>query len=364
MTPLDRLYLSRAVELARRALGDTSPNPPVGAVIVRDGRVLGEGFHHRAGDPHAETEAMRAAGDVRGATMYVSLEPCNHVGRTPACAQTLVDAGIARVVVGIEDPNPKTAGGGIARLRAAGIVVEIAHDAGAQATIDIFTRSVRLTRPYLALKLAMSLDGYITSKPGVQEWLTCEEERAYVRELRIGHDAVMVGAGTVRVDDAQLTVRPPHARRQPFRRIVACESGAVEPASRIFDEVEGYDRSIVLAPAGARATFAPLEGRAEVVYVGDAEATTLDLSAAMRALRERGISSILCEGGPTLGARLLAEGLVDRLYWAIAPRLLSNPDAVPVLAGAHLAAIRRELRFERSERVGDDVVVTGVFDDV
>jgi diaminohydroxyphosphoribosylaminopyrimidine deaminase/5-amino-6-(5-phosphoribosylamino)uracil reductase len=361
---VDRLYLSRAVELARRALGDTSPNPPVGAVIVRDGRVLGEGFHHRAGDQHAETEALRAAGDVRGATMYVSLEPCNHVGRTPACAPALVDAGIARVVIGVEDPNPKTAGGGIARLRAAGIAVEVAHDAGAQATIDIFTRAIRMERPYLALKLAMSLDGYITSKPGVQEWLTGEEERAYVRELRIAHDAVMVGAGTVRVDDAQLTVRPAHARRQPYRRIVVCERDIVDPSSRIFDEVEGYDRSIVLAPSGMRAAFAPLEARADVTYVGNASATTLDLVGALRALRERGIFSILCEGGPTLGARLIAQGLVDRVYWAIAPRLLANPQAVPVLAGTDLATLGRELRFERSERVGDDVIVTGVFTDV
>jgi diaminohydroxyphosphoribosylaminopyrimidine deaminase/5-amino-6-(5-phosphoribosylamino)uracil reductase len=364
MSPLDRLLLARAIELAQRGVGDTSPNPPVGAVVTRDGAVLGEGYHHYAGAAHAEVEALRAAGESRGATVYVSLEPCNHVGRTPACTQALIDAGIARVVVGARDPNPQTNGGGIERLRASGIAVDVADDVGARALVNIFAQAIRSDRPYIALKLAMSLDGCVASEAGVAQWLTSEEERAYVRELRIAHDAVMVGAGTVRVDDPQLTVRPPHARRQPYVRIVACQSDTVSSARQIFDTVQGYARAIVLAPTGARENFSDLSEVAELVFVGDRNARQLDLSAAMRALRERGIQSILCEGGPTLGARLIAAKLVDRLHWAIAPALLSNERAVPVLRGANLAAAKRELRFESSERVGDDVVITGVFVDV
>lgn len=364
MTPLDRLYLSRAVELARRALGDTSPNPPVGAVVVRDGAVLGEGYHHRAGEAHAEVEALRAAGDASGATLYVSLEPCNHVGRTPACTQAILDAQIARVVIGVEDPNPKTNGGGIARLRDAGVRVEIAHDAAAQAVQDVFARAIRLERPYVALKMAMSLDGYITSKPGVQEWLTSEAERDYVREMRIVHDAVMVGAGTIRVDDSQLTVRPPHARRLPYRRVIACERDAVLPTSRAFEAADGYAKTIVLAPTALHERFAAVARVADVIFVGESDAAVLDLSLAMRALRERGIQSVLCEGGPTLAGHLLRADLVDRLYWAIAPRLLGNPRAVPVVGNGGAWSSQRELRFERSERVGSDVMITGVFANV
>ena len=230
LTSLDRLYLDRAYELAARGIGSTSPNPPVGAVVVRDGKILGEGYHHVAGAPHAEANALAQAGDALGATLYVSLEPCNHVGRTPACAQTVVDAGIRRAVIGTFDPNPRTNRGGVARLREAGIEVEIAGDTRALQLVEPFARAVRDKRAYLTLKMAMSVDGAITSKPGVQEWITGEPERLYVRDLRIAHDAVMVGAGTVRVDDPQLTVRPPHDRLRPYVRVVVCETDSVPAA--------------------------------------------------------------------------------------------------------------------------------------
>ena len=361
LSALDRLYLERAYELAARGIGSTAPNPPVGAVIVRDGVILGEGYHHKAGLPHAEVNAIREAGDVRGATVYISLEPCNHVGRTPACSQALLDAGVGRVVIGTIDPNPQTNGGGAARLREHGVPVDIANDERARALIERFAFAVRHDRPYLALKMAMSIDGFITSKPGVQEWITCEAERLYVRDLRIAYDAVMVGAGTVRVDDPQLTVRPPSHRLRPFTRIIACESDTVPESSRVFSPLEDYAKTVVLAPAGAALRFENLRSAADVLFVGDDAATQLDLAAAMRALREYGIQSVLCEGGPTLGARLIASNVVDRLYWAIAPVLLSNDDAVPALAGADLATLRRRLQFDTVERVGDDVVLSGTF---
>lgn len=365
LSEADELYLQRAYELAGRGIGNTSPNPPVGAVIVRDGCIVGEGYHHRAGEAHAEANALAQAGDrAAGATVYVSLEPCNHHGRTPPCSRGLLDAAVARVVVGTIDPNPKTNGEGIAFLRAAGVAVDVAGDARARELIEIFAGTLGKNRPYLSLKMAMSLDGAIASQAGVQQWITSEEVRRFVREMRIAHDAVMVGAGTVRIDDPQLTVRPPHHRLRPFVRVVACETDTVSESSRVFTPVDEYAKTIVLAPAGLQPEFAALQHVAEVLFVGDEESERLDLALAMEALRQREIFSVLCEGGPTLAARLIADGLVDRFHWAIAPALLQRDGAVPVLAGVDFARKERRLRFDRVTTVGPDLVVSGAFVDV
>lgn len=365
LNALDRLYLARAVELAARGVGNTSPNPPVGAVIVRDGATVGEGYHHRAGEAHAEVLALREAGErARGATMYVTLEPCNHTGRTPPCAPAVALAGIARVVAGAADPNPKTGGAGIAYLRERGIDVQVVDDPAALALVEAFAVAIRGDRPFVTLKLAMSLDGYVASEPGVRQWLTSPQSRELVRELRIAHDAVLVGAGTVRVDDPLLTVRPAHHRLRPYVRVVACERAPVPAERRIFEAVEGYERTIVLAPAGLRAAFAPLAQRANLLFVGDEPATALDLPAALRALRAAGIQSVLCEGGPTLAGRLLAARTVDRLVWLVAPALLRAPRSVPVLAGAHLAQAKLPLHFERVERLGADALILATVEHV
>lgn len=362
MDALDRLFLERANELARRGAGNTSPNPAVGAVVVRDGRIIGEGYHHRAGEPHAEVHAIQAAGEsADGATLYVSLEPCNHFGRTPPCTHAVVQARLARVVIGAADPNPKTDGGGIAYLRERGIDVEVADDPASREIIEPFARAIRSERPYVTLKMAMSLDGFIASTKGVQHWLTGPQAREFVRELRIAHDAVAVGAGTVRVDNPRLTVRPEHHRLLPYRRVVICETDAVDPNSLIFSPREGYDPTIVAAPAGIRERFSALERVAEVVYVGSPDAAELDLTQALRELRALGVASLLCEGGPTLAGRLFELGLVDRFYGLVAPRMLRSAQAVPVLASGTLPGVRG-LRFDRVERVGADLLVAGIVD--
>jgi len=338
----------------------------VGCVVVRDGVTLGEGWHHRAGEPHAEVEALRdvrARGhDPRGATAYVSLEPCNHHGRTPPCSEALIGAKIARVVIGTLDPNPKTAQSGVHRLRDARIAVDVADDAAARALIERFRWTIAHDCPYVTLKMAASLDGYVASRPGEQQWLTGPLAREFVRDLRIEHDAVMVGAGTVRVDDPLLTVRPHATRRKPYARIVVCETGPIAPESRVLSEPAdappgAYRPTIVLAPAGARAAFAALEPIADVLYVGAEDATQLDLVAALHALRERDIATVLCEGGPTLAARLLAAAVVQRVVWLVAPAFLRTDTAVPALAGADLSG-RNGWRFDRIERVGDDMLLS------
>jgi diaminohydroxyphosphoribosylaminopyrimidine deaminase/5-amino-6-(5-phosphoribosylamino)uracil reductase len=361
ISAIDRLFLERTYELATRGLGNVSPNPPVGAVVVCDSNILGEGYHHRAGETHAEPNALAAAGSARGATAYVSLEPCLHVGRTPPCTDALLRAGISRVVIGTLDPSGH---GGASLLRNRGIEVDVADDARARELIEIFVKTITSKRSYVALKMAMSLDGYVASRAGVAEWISCEEERLYVRELRAAYDAVMVGAGTVRIDDPQLTVRPPITRLRELVRIVACERDAVPPESRIFAPVSGYAKTVVLAPAGSAAQFQSLERVADVLYVGDREEPELDLARALEMLHTHGIMSVLCEGGPTLAGELIAQGLADRLYWAISPVLLHSDSAVPVLAGAKVNGTPRTFQFERIERVGCDAVLTGSFADV
>jgi len=342
------------------------PNPSVGCVIVRDGVTLGEGWHHRRGGPHAEVEALRDArargNDVRRATAYVSLEPCDHHGRTPPCSGALIEAEIARVVIGALDPNPKTAEGGVSRLRDAGIAVDVAGDAASETLIERFRWTIAHDRPYVTLKMAASLDGYVAARRGEERWLTGPEARELVRDLRVEHDAVMVGAGTVRIDDPQLTVRPHATRHKPYTRVVACETDPIPASSRVLlpppDAPAGsYAPTVVLAPGGARERFAALEATAAVVYIGADDAHQLDLHAALVALREREISTVLCEGGPTLAGRLVAAGLVQRVVWLVAPTFLSGEGAVPALAGADLDG-PDGWRFDRIERVGDDMLLS------
>ena len=361
MDALDRLFLERANELARRGCGNTSPNPCVGAVVVRDERIIGEGYHHRAGEPHAEVLALQAARDVSGATLYVSLEPCNHFGRTPPCSHAVVAAGIARVVIGAPDPNPKTDGGGLQYLKAHGVDVEVANDDASRAIIEPFARAIRAERPYVTVKMAMSLDGYVTSTSGVQQWLTGPQAREFVRDLRIAYDAVAVGAGTVRVDNPRLTVRPPHHRLVPYRRVVLCETDPVPPQSLVFSPRHGYDATIVAAPRGRRERFAALEPVADMLYVGGEDSQQIDIAQALRDLRARGITSLLCEGGPTFAGNLAQLGLVDRFYVLVAPQLLHAEGAVPVLVGLTLPEVRG-LRFDGVERLGPDLLVAGIVD--
>ena len=332
--------------------------------MVAGGTIAGEGYHQVAGGAHAEINALQTAGNrARGATLYVSLEPCNHQGRTGPCSHAVADAGIARVVAGVADPNPKTAAGGFAYLRERGIAVECADDPQAKDLIAPFATAIRAHRPFVTLKMAMSLDGFVASQPGRQEWLTGDAARAYVRDLRIDHDAVAVGAGTVRVDDPQLTVRPAHPRMRDYVRVVFCETQPVDPGSRVFAAHQHYAKTIVAAPGGAREAFAPLERVADLIFTGDRSSAQLDIAQALAALYDRGINSLLCEGGPTMAGHLLRLKLVDRLAWLVAPRFLRSASAVPVVAGGELNGVRG-LRIAAVERLGEDLLLTGLFDHV
>ena len=312
----DEEWLDRALELAERGRRTTAPNPVVGAVLVRDGEVVGQGWHERAGGPHAEVVALETAGErARGATLYVTLEPCAHHGRTPPCADALVEAGVSRVVAAVGDPNPETDGTGFERLRAAGIEVELPSgelEWRARVQNEAFRVWVAERRPLVVYKAAVTLDGRVTV-PG-SRWVTGEESRRRVHELRACMDAVAVGMGTVRADDPQLTARDVGAERQPRR--LAFGRGPLPAGS----ELELLD--------------APLEQ--ELVR-----------------LAEEGVQSLLLEGGPTLATAFVAAGLVDKLVLFVAPTLAGGgprflADLPEPLTLVHMSA----------ERVGEDALVT------
>ena len=310
----DRRFMAHALGLARRGLGRVWPNPAVGCVLVQDGRIVGRGFTQPGGRPHAETVALAGAGDAaRGATTYVTLEPCAHHGTTPPCAEALVAAGVARVVSALQDPDPRVAGRGHAILRGAGIEVsEGVLEPEVRALQRGFLTRVVHGQPMLTLKLATSLDGRIATASGESRWITGPEARARVHAMRAAHDAVLVGAGTARADDPSLTVRGFGPVAQPVR-IVAARSLDLPVDSvlgRTAREAPVWLLHGPSAPADARAEWARTGGRLITVAEG---AGGLDPAAMMRALGEAGLTRVFCEGGGQLAASLLRAGLVDEI---------------------------------------------------
>jgi diaminohydroxyphosphoribosylaminopyrimidine deaminase/5-amino-6-(5-phosphoribosylamino)uracil reductase len=366
-------WMERAVALAEGGRGRVSPNPMVGAVLVRDGQVVGEGFHRAAGRAHAEAEALAAAGAAAaGATCYVTLEPCAHHGRTPPCADALVAAGVARVVAAVQDPDQRVDGAGLARLGAAGVVVELGVGAEAAAAQNAaYLTHRRLGRPRVTLKAAASLDGKVAAPDGSSQWITGPAARADAHRLRAEADAVMVGAGTALADDPRLTVRlPGWAGRQPLRVLVDA-AGRVGPGGHLFDtEAETLVATTSAAPATAvdawKAAGAEVlicaeqtvmvEGGSGGALAAPPVGRAVDLHDLARALGERGVLELLVEGGPRLHASLWAAGLADRLVWYLAPLAIGGQAAPGLLGdGAATLADARRLRLASADHLGDDL---------
>ena len=325
-------FLERAVELGRRGWGRVSPNPMVGCVVVRKGRVVGEGWHRELGGPHAEVHALAAAGErARGATAYTSLEPCAHTGRTPPCTRALLDAGVTRVVFGAADPG--AGAGGAAVLRATGLRVDGPGFSGARAASHnpSFFHVALNPSPYVALKLALSLDGRI-SRSGEQTGLTGPRAREHVHYLRAGFDAIMVGANTMKIDDPRLTARGrPEPRRAPDR-IVLDSRARMSPDARLLrDDVGGRVRIFTDADA-AGDRLRVLRRRSATVHAVPRSAGGLDLGAVLDACYREGLTSIMCEGGGVLASSLLRERRVQRLYLFLAPLTLGS-GSVPAFPG-------------------------------
>lgn len=341
-------HMRAALALARRGLGSCWPNPSVGCVIVRQGRVVGRAVTAPGGRPHAEPQALAMAGDAaRGATAYVTLEPCSHHGQTPPCADALIAAGIARVVIAAGDGDPRVNGAGVARLRAAGIVVEVGLlSAEAQEIGAGFATRVALGRPLVTLKLATTLDGRIATRAGESQWITGEPARKAAHALRGRHDAIMVGVGTVLADDPDLTCRIEGLKKVPMVRVVVDSHLRTKLMARLVSSASQSPTWIVTRDGAdpARRT-AMREAGVELIDVAASE-MGVDLGQALAALALRGITRLLVEGGASLAAALLRADLVDRLVWFHAPSVMGG-DGWPATQAFGTVRLADMPRFER-----------------
>jgi diaminohydroxyphosphoribosylaminopyrimidine deaminase / 5-amino-6-(5-phosphoribosylamino)uracil reductase len=357
----DTAYMRRALDLAARGSGLVSPNPLVGAVLVRHGDVVGEGWHLGPGTPHAEAMALETAGErARGGTLYVTLEPCAHHGRTPPCAPALITAGVARVVAAIGDPNPLVDGAGFRQLREGGIEVETGLLAEEAAVVnEAFLRHARTGLPFVTLKMAASLDGKVAARDGSSRWITGREARADVHRMRGDADAIMVGAGTAFRDDPSLTVRAPAYRGRAPLRVVVDGRGIVPETHRVFSD--GAAPTIVATTEGAPAWRRDGWRRAgaEVLVLDDAGSALIPLGSLLRELGKRDVQRVLLEGGPTLAWEAVRSGLVDRFVLYFAPILVGGQDAPSVLMGGGIPTIAAPFRLDLDEvvRVGPDIKV-------
>jgi diaminohydroxyphosphoribosylaminopyrimidine deaminase / 5-amino-6-(5-phosphoribosylamino)uracil reductase len=353
----DATFMRRALALARRGWGQTAPNPMVGAVVVKDGRIVGEGYHAQFGGDHAEVVALRTAGEnARGATAFVTLEPCAHHGQTPPCTDALVAAGVRRVVIAAPDPNP-VATGGHERLRTAGIDVDVGvGEVEARELNAAFFHRFTSDRPWVTLKLAVSLDAAIADGDRAPGWLTGETARREVHLLRAGHDAIAVGMGTVRADDPLLTVRGVREPRVPPVRVVFSRTGVLPPDSRLAQSARETP-VLVFAVSGDAAT------RHAVHASGVEVQGATSLRDALRRLRQREVHSIFVEGGAEIAGALLSDSLVDRLIIFQAPVIL-GAGAVPAfgMAPGAIASSARRLRLVTRRTLDDDLMSVFAFD--
>lgn len=352
----DAEMMRRALRLAERGRGATSPNPPVGAVVVRGTTVVAEGWHRAAGSPHAEIEALEAAGGAaRGATLFVTLEPCTHQGRTPPCAPRVIASGVTRVVVGTTDPNPVVDGAGVRALEGAGLEVTVGVlDGEARRLIQAFAKHVRTGRPFVTLKSAITLDGRVAAADGSSRWITGPAARRDVHRLRAAADAVLTGVGTVLGDDPQLTCRLRGYRgRQPLR-VVLDSSGRTPPDAKVLDS--SAPALVVTTDKAPDEAVEALRARGAGVVRVPSRDGRVDLAAALDELGRRGVVETLIEGGPSVAGDAVERALVDRFLFYIAPKLL-GPSAVPAVGGIVSPSVgdARDLTIIGVRRVGADL---------
>ena len=340
-TAEDVAFMDEALRLARLGLGFTSPNPAVGAVCVRDGQIVGSGYHAKAGDPHAEVVALEEAGEAaRGATLYVTLEPCSHYGRTPPCADLCIQAGLSRVVIAMIDPNPLVSGAGVERLRTAGIQVEVGLRQEEAAKLnEAFIVYMKEKRPFVHFKTAMSADGKVACRTGKSQWITSEASRREVHRLRSRHDAIMVGIGTVLADDPRLTVRLADAAdvsapdMQPTRIIVDSRAAIPLRARCLEGAGDSADVIVAVSEAAPPRKIQALRDHGVRVWVGTGPDGRVDLVRLLHDLADLQITSIFLEGGPTLAGSFFDHGLVDRVTVFMAPLVLGGAFAPSPIAG-------------------------------
>ncbi len=342
-------FLTEAFALARQGVGQTSPNPAVGAVLARDGEIVGRGFHTWARLDHAEIVALREAGvRARGATLYITLEPCSHVGRTGPCVDALIEAGVAKVVTAMEDPNPLVSGTGIRRLREAGIEVVLDADATGEARKlnEPFVHFMQTGRPLVTLKAAVTLDGKIAAPEDNAGWITSAVARAHVQTLRHQSDAILTGIGTVIADDCRLTDRSGLPRSRPLLRIVLDSQLRISPESTMVQSASD-DVLVVCTSAASKHRRRALEAKGVEVVALDGADGRADIPAAVRLLAERKYQSLMIEAGSKVNWAALESGAVDKIYWYYAPKILGGLQSLPVAGGAGRRRRTDAIEFER-----------------
>ncbi len=359
----DRHYMQLALELAEKARGRTSPNPMVGAVLVKDGEVVGKGFHVKAGSAHAEVVALTDAGErAKGTTAYVTLEPCCHYGRTGPCTEALLKAGVKKVVVAMKDPNPLVAGQGLAILREAGLEVESGLlEEEAIRLNEVFLKYITTKRPFVVLKAATSLDGKIATANGESKWITGEAAREYGHRLRDTYDAILMGVTTILADDPSLTARLPEGRgRDPIRIILDSQARTPTGAKVLIQESAAHTivATTEAAPVERRASL--LAAGAEVLVIPGA-GPGVDLVKLMEILGEKQITSVLIEGGGKVNGSALTAGIVDKVAWFLAPKIIGGDAAPGPVRGAGVAALKDATKLYDVvlEKLGEDTLMTG-----
>ncbi len=353
-------YMKRSLSLARRALGAVSPNPAVGAVVVKEGKIVGEGWTQQPGQAHAEVLALRRAGaKAAGAVLYTTLEPCSHFGRTPPCTDAIIEAGIAEVCAATIDPNPLVNHSGLSRLQEAGIKLNVGEcEEEAAELMEAYAKHITTGLPFVTAKFAMSLDGKIATRSGDSKWITGEESKRYVHELRAASDAIMVGINTVLADDPQLTARDEQGSpldRQPLR-IIVDSRGRMPREARLL--AEPGDTLVAVAENATRSAVEQADAEIEVM---PAEDGSVDLSSLMRLLGQKDITSVFVEGGGTLLGTLFDQGLIDKVIAFVAPTIIGGKDAPSPIAGLGVEKMADALRLHRSRvmQSGRDVAVIG-----
>jgi len=356
----DEKWMKRALRLAGKGRGRTSPNPMVGAVLVKDRKIVGEGYHTKAGEAHAEIVALREAGEeASGATLYLNLEPCTHYGKTPPCAPRVIEAGVKRVIIGMEDPNPLVKGKGVETLRGGGLEVEVGVlEEECRRLNEAFCKYIVIKVPFVILKAAATLDGKIATRNGDSKWISGGASRRFVHRLRDQVDGVLVGIGTVLRDDPMLTARV-RGGRDPYRIVLDNRLDIPEEAKVIGDSPSQLIiATTALAPAEK---IEKLENKGVKILILDFKEGKVDLKSCLSRLGEIGIMSLLVEGGSRVNGSFLDEGLIDKLFLFLSPRLMGDHQALGIFGGRGVSNLPKAIALKemRTKRVGEDILLEG-----
>jgi diaminohydroxyphosphoribosylaminopyrimidine deaminase/5-amino-6-(5-phosphoribosylamino)uracil reductase len=356
----DERWMNRALHMAEKGRGRTSPNPMVGAVLVRRGKVVGEGYHARAGEPHAEIVAIRNAGEkAKGATLYLNLEPCTHYGKTPPCVPAVIEAGVKKVIVGIEDPNPLVKGRGVARLKQAGLDVKVGVlEKECHRLNEAFCKYIVQHEPFIILKMAATLDGKLATRNGESQWITGETSRRFVHRLRNQVDGVVVGVGTVLKDDPMLTARI-RGGRDPYR--IVFDSRLRIPESAKVVNLSPSRTIVATTEMAPQNKIERLREKGVQILISQSKSGKVDLKSSLLKLGEMGMMSLLVEGGSQINGAFLDQGLINKIFLFLSPKLMGDPLAPGIFSGAGVALLKEAISIKdlKVRKIGEDILLEG-----